>query len=429
MAVEFEQGTPLIMGFSMKSGMPLDTRAVISSMSTLETELPTNSRYVGQVVYVEDVAKLYVLKALPNDFKELGEKGDEGDSAYQIWLRTQGYVSGASMMSTDGVSAMSPMVRAASLPTEDDFMEWLKGKSAYTEAVDSAGFIGTEVQWLDSLKGRDGSSVTITGSVPDPGALPAPNAGNTGEGMLIGTDLWVSDGTRWTNVGPVRGPQGERGQQGPTGPKGDTGDSVYETYLSISGNANRTKADFLFDMRGMSAFEYWCTAMGKTPEGAGVFDEWMDTLKGKDGSSIRILGQYDTYNDLITAHPAGGDQGDCYLVAGNLYAFVGDSFVNMGNIQGPQGPQGLRGPTGPQGPKGEDGTSINVKGSVNSMSELPTSPSQGDAYIMNGDMLIWDGSSWANCGKIVGPTGPTGTFEGSYATDAEVNAMLTEAGI
>ena len=90
MAVEFNHGTPLMMGFSLNSGMPLDTRAVISSMSALDTELPVNSRYVGQVVYVEDMAKLCVLKALPNDFVPLGEKGDEGDSAYQIWLRNKG---------------------------------------------------------------------------------------------------------------------------------------------------------------------------------------------------------------------------------------------------------------------------------------------------------------------------------------------------
>ena len=68
--------------------------------------------------------------------------------------------------------------------------------------------------------------------------------------------------------------------------------------------------------------------MGKLPTGDGVFDEWMKSLKGNDGSSIRILGQYDTYQQLLDAHPAGNAQGDCYLIkGGNLYAFVGDAFA------------------------------------------------------------------------------------------------------
>jgi hypothetical protein len=36
-------------------------------------------------------------------------------------------------------------------------------------------------------------------------------------------DGWVWDGTDWTNVGPIRGPEGPVGPAGPTGAKGDPG--------------------------------------------------------------------------------------------------------------------------------------------------------------------------------------------------------------
>ena len=80
--------------------------------------------------------------------------------------------------------------------------------------------------------------------------------------------------------------------------------------------------------------------------------------------------------------------------------------VDLGNIIGPQGPQG---PEGPQGPKGEDGKSVTIKGSKESTSELPQSGnSTGDGYIIDGDLHVWDGSSWNNVGKIQGPQGERG---------------------
>lgn len=65
---------------------------------------------------------------------------------------------------------------------------------------------------------------------------------------------------------------------------------------------------------------------------------------------------------------------------------------------------GIVGPTGPQG------TSINIVGSVATVGDLPPSGNLNDAYIVqaDGDMYVWDGSTWANVGQIVGPIGPTG---------------------
>lgn len=83
-------------------------------------------------------------------------------------------------------------------------------------------------------------------------------------------------------------------------------------------------------------------------------------------------------------------------------------------LQGPKGetgatgPQGPKGETGPQGPKGEDGKSVNIKGSYETTGELPEDAEPGDGYIIDGNLHVWDGSTWNNVGKIQGPQGPKG---------------------
>ena len=72
---------------------------------------------------------------------------------------------------------------------------------------------------------------------------------------------------------------------------------------------------------------------------------------GVDGTSVTILGSYDTVAELEAAHPT-GSLGDAYMVAGDLYVWNGSAWENVGQIQGPKGDTGA---TGPQGPKGDTG--------------------------------------------------------------------------
>lgn len=62
---------------------------------------------------------------------------------------------------------------------------------------------------------------------------------------------------------------------------------------------------------------------------------------GKDGTSVTILGSYDTIEDLKTAH-ATGDTGDGYMVGGNLYVWSADdsAWKNVGQIKGEDGKDG-----------------------------------------------------------------------------------------
>ena len=61
-------------------------------------------------------------------------------------------------------------------------------------------------------------------------------------------------------------------------------------------------------------------------------------IDGVDGKSFSILGSYDTYAELIAAHPT-GDVGDAYMVGGDLYVWDAENneWHNSGQIKGEDG--------------------------------------------------------------------------------------------
>lgn len=83
--------------------------------------------------------------------------------------------------------------------------------------------------------------------------------------------------------------------------------------------------------------------------------------------------------------------------------------------QGEQGPQGIPGVAGadgaqgPAGPQGEVGAGLLILGSLANSSELPASGNAtGDAYLITGELWVWDSAAWDNTGTIQGPAGPQG---------------------
>ena len=79
---------------------------------------------------------------------------------------------------------------------------------------------------------------------------------------------------------------------------------------------------------------------------------------------------------------------------------------------GPQGPKGEQGETGPQGEPGKDGTSVTIKGSVPTNSELSSLANlqAGEGYITedNGHLNVFNGSEFIDVGEIRGPQGLQG---------------------
>lgn len=69
----------------------------------------------------------------------------------------------------------------------------------------------------------------------------------------------------------------------------------------------------------------------------------------------------------------------------------------------------------------ESGTSIKILASLDDESQLPSSGnSQGDAYLIDGDLWVWNGSKFNNVGKIQGPAGQSVTPMGYWYSGLHV---------
>ena len=211
---------------------------------------------------------------------------------------------------------------------------------------------------FDTSKIRPGEPVAILGndpSVPSGKALYIAFAANDVRRLCS-----IEDISEMVNAGEFVGPQGPRGEKGDKGDPGEKG------------------AD------GTVAFE------SLTPE-------QKESLRGISITAVSI----DTDGNLTITFSDGDSE-------------------NVGNIIGPQGPQGPQGekgdvgPQGPQGPQGEkgeqgnDGTSLNILGTKESEADLPLSAEKNDAYLINGEMWVFNGTNWNNAGRIQGPQGPQG---------------------
>ena len=121
------------------------------------------------------------------------------DDKQRVYIGSQKIFCGScAVRGRPGKSAYEVAVDAGFVGTEAEWLASLKGDSAYEVAVD-AGFVGTEAEWLDSLRGQDGQD-------GQPGIQgPKGDTGTTGA------------------TGP-QGPKGDTGATGATGPKGDKGD-------------------------------------------------------------------------------------------------------------------------------------------------------------------------------------------------------------
>ena len=86
------------------------------------------------------------------------------------------------------------------------------------------------------------------------------------------------------------------------------------------------------------------------------------------------------------------------------------------------------GPQGPVGPQGPAGTGVTILGSFDSPSELPPTGSNGDAYLVQGDLYVWAGTEWDNVGTIQGPEGPPGD-DGVGINRIDVSYVVSAASV
>ena len=174
--------------------------------------------------------------------------------------------------------------------------------------------------------------------------------GDTGEKGDTGDAFTYEDFT----PEQLAGLKGDTGDTGPAGPKGDTGDKGETGAKGDKGDKGETGATGEKGDAGPKGDTGNTGATGDTgPAGAKG-----DT--GTTGIGTTIKGSYNTYQELVNAHPTGND-GDSYLVNGSLYVWLNNAWENVGNIKGEKGDtgntgsQGVKGDTGDSGAKGDTG--------------------------------------------------------------------------
>jgi hypothetical protein len=124
----------------------------------------------------------------------------------------------------------------------------------------------------------------------------------------------------------------------------------------------------------------------------------------------------ESWNNLISLSSLKGDKGD----RGDKGETGAPGVQGLQGIQGPQGEQGIPGPKGDPGRDGADGTSVKILGSYDSVDALnaahPSGNTTGDGYIVNGNLYMWNGSTFKDCGPIKGDKGDKGDA-GTNGTD------------
>lgn len=203
-----------------------------------------------------------------------------------------------------------------------------EGKNAYQVAV-AAGYEGTEVQWLESLKGINGKSAFEVAQ----------------DNGFEGTEAaWLAS------------------------LKGDTGKSAYEQ--AVAEGFVGDFAAWVESLRGPIGLSVYQEAVDQGFEG--TFDEFVETLKGEDGIQgpigqtgpsgpiIPIVGVKDTSAEL----PTPGNSAEAWAVPNTTDPAKFDCWIwletttewfNLGEVVGATGPRGPDGKDGPQGRKGDPG--------------------------------------------------------------------------
>ena len=257
-------------------------------------------------------------------------------------------------------------------------------------------------------KGDTGVGTTIKGSYDTLEELIAEHpTGNDTDAYLVDGNFYFWNGNQWENAGSLKG---ETGATGPAGPKGDTGDKGDTGEKGSKGDKGETGATGEKGEQGLKGDTGDTGATGDTGPAGATGDT------GATGIGTTIKGSYNTYQELIAAHPTGND-GDSYLVNGSLYVWLNNTWDNVGNIKGEKGDTGAtgdkgdtgdtgaKGDAGETGPKGDTGVGSDEEAGwklpvdeIRTTNTLPTGVSAGYrvAIVTSSVMTIkeYNGSSW-----------------------------------
>ena len=217
--------------------------------------------------------------------------------------------------------------------------------------------------------GKDGRGISSIVFVSSTGGSIAGIAGATDTYRINYTDGTTSTYTVKNGNNGERGPKGDAGEQGPKGDKGDPGEQ------GPKGDKGDTGEQGIQGLQGEAGPQGPKGDKGDTGEQGPQGIQGEQGPVGNDGIGIQVA--------------VVDDEG--YLVI----TYTDGDIDKLGPV------------------KGADGTSISIKDSLTSTSELPSSgQNKGDGYLIDGNLWIYTGTSeegsvngFKNVGAIKGPAG------------------------
>lgn len=248
-----------------------------------------------------------------------------------------------------------------------------------------------EYNYVNCFKMASKGSTGETGAKGDTGdtgpAGPKGDTGDTGATGETGEKGDTGEAFTYDDFTPeqLSGLKGETGERGPAGPKGDTGDKGETGETGSKGDTGETGATGEKGDTGPKGDTGNTGATGDTGPAGATGDT------GATGIGTIIKGSYNTYQELVNAHPT-GNATDSYLVDGSLYVWNGNAWEIVGNLKGDTGATG-------QGSDEEAGWKLPVD-HILTTTTLPTGVSAGYrvAIVTSSVMAIkeYNGSSWDN---------------------------------
>lgn len=288
----------------------------------------------------------------------------------------------------------------------------------------------------------------------DTNVFTPPTGWYTTDQNMVGT-IWMSWAVFQT-TGTIQGewstPVRITGENGKDGQDGKSIEFIYKVSNRVPNSSDKPSSvnedgsvpdGWTYHPTGVSEsnqYEWMCVRT-KTDDlwsdwnGPTVWSKW--GANGKDGDGVEYIYKRTTTN-LSPDRPTEVSQEDDFVPEGwtdhptgvnenNMYEWVCVRKYKEG-IWGEFSNPALWakwGEKGEPGKDGNDGTSVNIKGELASEDQLPESAQPGDAYVVNGDLYVWDGLRWNNIGGIKGPAGDSAYVHIAFADGVVTNESGT----
>lgn len=252
--------------------------------------------------------------------------GPAGKSAYQI-AKDNGFTEDeqAWLKSLNGKSAYDIALASNRFKgTEEDFVNWIKGKSAFEIAEERHGtYKGGEEEWLESLKGKSAYEIAKENlkGIRNEGEWLNSLRGKSAFEIAKENGYQGDSEAEWINsLKGEKGNDGEKGADGQPGPAGPAGPA------GLTGAAGEKGEDGPMGPAGKSAYQ-----IAKENGFAGDEQAWLNSLKGTNGENGKSA------YEIAKANGYSGNSEQEWI-------------ESLKGATGPAGPAGSIGPVGPAGP-------------------------------------------------------------------------------